>query len=1456
VKVPLLARTVEPETARMSIARHHNEWLSLLDVSGPFLSIPVLLRALPQGLEAHDPEVARTLRAAFDEWEEAVPQARAPSPAIHTAWLNHVFSEVLGYPATHWLTGSALPPGLEAVLPDHGETLRATHALKAPGDTLPQLLVQTWPAPQKLDKPVSGARWHVASPHTRLMTLLHATGVPLGLATNGAQWSLVAARPGQATTFVTWHANLWAEEPLTLRALQTLLSARRFFGSEPGNDLVSLIQASLADQQEVTDQLGLQVRSAVEVLVRSLDRINAGMDGRLLREVTPGQLYEAALAVMMRLVFLLCAEERRLLPADDAFYASYYAIGTLRDQLREAADRGSEQVLESRHDAWARVLATFRLVHGGCDHGTLRLPAYGGSLFDPDRHAFLEGRPVGTCWKQVAAQPLPVSNRTVLHLLEALQFLQMRVPGGSTEARRLSFRALDIEQIGHVYEGLLDHTARRDEEPVLGIEGAKGKDFEVALTKLEAKRDEGIPALVEFLREKTGRGAAALRRAIESPPRPGPEQQRALHRACGTDTALLTRVQPWAALLRADSEGLPVVVHPGSVYVTRGGDRRSTGTHYTPRTLTERVVATTLAPLAYAGVDRGEEPTVERLRSPEQLLALKLCDPACGSGAFLVQACRYLADRLVEGWALADERRPAGSPPLTIPEATRAEGHPAEQVMPTGTEERLALARRLVAERCLYGVDVNPMAVEMAKLSLWLITLHKDRPFTFLDHAIKCGDSLLGLHDPAQIECFHLAPERAMEHIQFVDTVASECRALLSRARQQREALEAFTVIDLRDAEQKAALHADAEAAIARVKSLGDLVIGAALSTAGSDAPSSLAQLDSRMVDLARRVEHAWLEPLARAAEPNTTALRQQAAALLSNHGRREARRPFHWLAEFPEVFLHRDDGHGGGFDAIVGNPPFVGGQKITGLLGTDYRDHLVVHLAEGRRGSADLCAYFFLRGVALVRPGGYVGLLAVNTIAEGDTRQVGIEAMRTQGITIHAAWPNFEWPGAAAVVASQVHLHRPAANDERWQGAFTLSGSRVPTISAFLSAEEEWSPKPLRANAGKSFQGSIVLGLGFTMSEAEAQTLIAHDAKNAEALFPYLNGEDLNSHPEQKASRWVINFWDWPLGRDAEGSWQRADKRQRERWLREGRVPADYPARVAADFPELLAIVRKKVKPERDRNNRKERREKWWHFAEKCPALYHAIGRGRAFARHPGEWAGIEHDAEGMPSVLACTRVSKFLNFAWVPNDSIFTLDLFVFALPEPGAAGLLQSCVHEVWVMKHKSTQETRLRYTATDCFETFPFPTVVTNTVSQAAERYFAFRRATCRSRGLGLTELYNKLHEEEASDLALTQLRTLRQVLDRAVRDAYGWTDLDLGHGFHTVPYLPENDRIRFTISEPARLEVLRRLSRLNRERWQAEQDPTAISLLAGERSATPPPHLTLVSSPHQSDMFND
>ena len=645
----------------MSIARHHAEWLSLIDISGPFLSLPVLMRVFPQGLDTTESDLARNTRLAFAEWEDTTHDR-----AIHTAWIELVLRDVLQFPAEALLRGQSLPTGLEARIAEHGETLRPDYALKRAEDTLPALLIAVLPPDQPLDTPIAGAPWRTASPSTRMTALLHATDVPLGLVTNGAHWQVVAARPGEATSYITWDAALWSEEPLTLRAFSTLLGVRRFFGVPPAEALPAMLAESAQNQQEVTDQLGLQVRKAVEVLVQAVDRIDQDVQGRLLSGVGEKALYEAALTVMMRLVFVFSAEERGLLLLGDPLWDHHYALSTLRDQLREVPD---ENLLTYRHDAWSRLLATARAIYAGVEHDNLRLPAYGGALFDPDRFPFLEGRAAGTSWRGTVARPLPVNNRTVLHLLEALQFLQVRVPGGGAEPRRLSFRALDIEQIGHVYEGLLDHTARRAADTVLGLRCSGSDDVEIDLVALEARQREGEAKLIEFLKDQTGRTPAALRRDLA---RAEPPDPLLLQAACAGHEGLLERVRPWAHLLREDSAGLPLVIHAGSVYVTQGSDRRSTGTHYTPRALTEVIVKTTLDPLLYAGADAGVEPTLDTLKSPAEILALKVCDPACGSGAFLVQACRYLSERLVEAWAgieqaneaattagTADERRPA-----------------------------------------------------------------------------------------------------------------------------------------------------------------------------------------------------------------------------------------------------------------------------------------------------------------------------------------------------------------------------------------------------------------------------------------------------------------------------------------------------------------------------------------------------------------------------------------------------------------------------------------------------------------------------------------------------------------------------------------------------------------------------------------------------------------------------
>lgn len=416
------------------------------------------------------------------------------------------------------------------------------------------------------------------------MELLHGTDCRLGLITNGERWMLVDAPRGESTGFASWYASLWLEEQITLRSFRSLLSGHRFFVVAADETLEAMLAESAVNQQEVTEQLGYQVRQAVEVLVESIDKADQDLGRELTKGISEKVLYEAALTVMMRLVFLMSAEERKLLLLGDPIYDQHYAISTLQAQLRETADQHGEEILEHRFDAWCRLLATFRAVHAGMQHDRMTLPAYGGHLFDPDRYPFLEGRKSETSWKTTQASPLPINNRTVLHALEALQFLQVKVNGGGpAERRRLSFRALDVEQIGHVYEGLLDHTAKRASEPILGLRGTKDKEPEIALAELERRLTESPEEFHSWLKEETGR-KAALRNAMEVELEAHDVSR--FHAACGNDNALWARVKPFAGLVRDDTFGYPVVVLPGSVYVTEGEDRRTTGTQYTPRSLT------------------------------------------------------------------------------------------------------------------------------------------------------------------------------------------------------------------------------------------------------------------------------------------------------------------------------------------------------------------------------------------------------------------------------------------------------------------------------------------------------------------------------------------------------------------------------------------------------------------------------------------------------------------------------------------------------------------------------------------------------------------------------------------------------------------------------------------------------------------------------------------------------
>jgi hypothetical protein len=1128
----------------MATSKLHADWLSLIEISGPFLTLPVLTRTFPAGLEPTDRELVEELRVAYAEVTD--------DPALSGRWTAWVLERLLGFPEEVIRHGSAVPGRLSHRVSEYGVELLPSYAVVGPDgekdDLAARLMVMDWPWGTRLDQRPEGSSW-AATPIDRMEELCRAAGVRLGLITNGEVWTLVDAPSGEARGTATWDAELWLEERSTLDAFTTLLGARRFFSVPDSETLEGLLTESANAEAEVTDQLGRQVRAAVELLIDAWSRVNRERQGQLFAPLTHAEVYEAAVTVLMRLVFLLCAEERGLFLLGDPLYDSSYAISTLRAQLEEEANTYGEDVLERHTGAWHRLLATFRMVHNGAEHEDLSLPAYGGSLFDPDRFAWLEGRHAGDPPGPSTASPLPVDDRTVLHILSALQVLRFSGRGGVSEARRLSFRALDVEQIGHVYEGLLDHGAVGVYDVVLGFSGKK--EPELALEDVERHAQGGRGQAEAWLAEKTSFSPKAVAKALDTTPTP--EDLSRLTSACDNDHDLAARIAPYLGLLRADLAGLPQVWLPGSIVMTQAGDRRSSGTYYTPKALAEEMVRHALEPLVYQpGSAEGAPPDDWKLRPVDELLDLRVCDMAMGSGAFLVGACRYLAARLIEAW---NQEGLTPGDPVGLPG-----GLPVP--LPGEEADREILALRLVADRCIYGVDRNPMAVEMAKLSLWLVTLAKDRPFSFVDHALRVGDSLLGITSLDQLEYLHLDPEKgaALQHGRLFDP-AQAIRPAVADAVSKRREIESFLVLEVADAEAKRRLFEEAHKELDQLRIVGDVVVGASLSTS----TQSNGALEDRLLAVAPDVRAA----LDQDQSPDDQATRLEDLRLRAAYWLDEGRIPMapersclHWPLEFPEIFLDRERP---GFDAVVGNPPFQGGKRISGAYGTTYREHLVNAIADGRKGNADLVAYFFLRAAQIVREGGAIGLLATNTIAQGDTREVGLDWLTANGWSIPRAVKSRPWPGDASLAISQLWLHRGT-----WTGHVELERGRVRGITSSLEPTGRVAGRPSRLVANRShlYYASLVNGIGFVLTDEEAARLLEGDSRNADVVFRYVNGEDLNSTPNQAGRRWIINFFDWPLEKAARYPDCLAIVEERVRPIREGCGSFRGPSRSLGDDP------------------------------------------------------------------------------------------------------------------------------------------------------------------------------------------------------------------------------------------------------------------------------------------------
>ncbi len=432
-----------------------------------------------------------------------------------------------------------------------------------------------------------------------------------------------------------------------------------------------------------------------------------------------------------------------------------------------------------------------------------------------------------------------------------------------------------------------------------------------------------------------------------------------------------------------------------------------------------------------------------------------------------------------------------------------------------------------------------------------------------------------------------------------------------------------------------------------------------------------------------------------------------------------------------------------------------------------DYREFLVDVIGRGRRGSADLVAYFFLRSAMVTGAAGSVGLLATNTIAQGDTREVGLDQLLSDGWAIRRAVRSRTWPGVAALEIAQLWLGRG------WAGPSFLDGVLVSRIRNDLriGGRVDGDPFRLQANSGKSFIGSYVLGMGFVLDEDEARSLIDADPRNAEVVQPYLNGQDLNSRPDQSPSRWVINFRDWDIGR-------------------------------AQAYPAVFEIIEQRVQPERAKLKGRNaigtaRARRWWNYASDARGLYDAIS--------------------ALDRVLVVGRVSRWAQPTFIPTGAVMSDQVVVFPFADDQHFGLLSSSINWSWVAKYASTHETRLRYTPSDCFDTFPMPPTLDGVAGPGGALHRQ-RSAFMASEGIGLTATYNRIGERDDRTPEIARLRDLHVELDLAVRDAYGWNDLDLDHDFHDTDF-----GRRFTLGPVVRQEVLDRLLELNHRRHEQEVD---------------------------------
>jgi hypothetical protein len=820
----------------------------------------------------------------------------------------------------------------------------------------------------------------------------------LALLTNGRQWRLIFSGL-DFDAWCEWDVDLWFEEGSLspqVKALQTLLSPHNFtpLRRDAPAPLLEAILDSRKGQSELSTALGERVREAVELLMQS--------HGEVLKErcadVAPEEIYRAAVRVVMRMVVVLFAESRELLPRDNALYHSAYGLTGLIEELEKVAARGGNRLARS-WNAWPRVLALFRLVYQGSHHQALPVPAYAGDLFAAGEPGSMDGLSRAlSVFETATFEHEVLADRDVHRMLERITRTRIKLRQGWTSTSvpaPVDFSDLSSEYIGILYEGLLDFELKTAPvgDPIVFL--AVGNQPALPLSRLEAMDDKALANLFEKLKD-TSKGDEEAEEGdgdqAEDEEKPGGEEESdedasaedkgaeataAIELGDGDERhATRTRAETWARraveigkLARKPKGGMTPerrrayeenvarkarqlitrVILPGEWYVVRwGGTRKGSGTFYTRPGLAVPTVHRVLRPLAYTppvapdgSPDSNAPHAAWAPKMPEEILALKVCDPACGSGTFPVAALRFLTEALFaslhhHGRVSADGERSVvrilARTPVKDDETDERLG---EELLPCRPDDALfeprlkAILRRHIVERCIYGVDLDPLAMELCRLALWVETMDRSLPFSFLDHKIKCGNALIG----GWFDQFQHYPVMAWKNREGGDKSHGNGVHFEKDARTKaikafikdhltpdlRHFLEGRTLFSEDLQEKAAAVHAEALATLSR---LHDLPVQDAAERArlyrdelvGSEAHRSLkAAMDLWCA--------CWFWPtddLDNAPLPGTLAAPSEGTRATAERVAAD-KHFFHWELEFPDVFRSA----GSGFDAVLGNPPW-----------------------------------------------------------------------------------------------------------------------------------------------------------------------------------------------------------------------------------------------------------------------------------------------------------------------------------------------------------------------------------------------------------------------------------------------------------------------------------------------------------------------------------------------------